>query len=62
MSPSLRCLALKGFTNLSLVVAYTRYAFFEWGLIFLDVLYDSATELDFSAADLQVCENLLFCH
>ena len=36
------------------MVAYTRYSFFEWALIFLDVLYDSSAELDFEAADLKV--------
>lgn len=36
------------------MVAYTRYAFFEWALIFLDILYDSAAEQDFSSVDLQV--------
>ena len=35
-------------------VAYTRYSFFEWALIILDVLYDSSAELDFKAADLKV--------
>ncbi|KAI0714424.1 Frag1/DRAM/Sfk1 family-domain-containing protein [Cerioporus squamosus] len=34
--------------------AYTHYSFFEWGLIFLDVLYDSSAELDFEAADLKI--------
>ncbi|KAH9481549.1 Protein cwh43 [Psilocybe cubensis] len=32
--------------------AYTRYAFFEWGLIFFDVLYDSVAEQEFREADL----------
>lgn len=34
--------------------AYTRYSFFEWGLIILDILYDSVAELDFKAANLQI--------
>ncbi|KAI0663719.1 Frag1/DRAM/Sfk1 family-domain-containing protein [Cubamyces menziesii] len=34
--------------------AYTRYSFFEWALIILDVLYDSSAELDFKAADLKI--------
>ncbi|KAI0636196.1 Frag1/DRAM/Sfk1 family-domain-containing protein [Trametes polyzona] len=34
--------------------AYTRYSFFEWALILLDVWYDSAAELDFKAADLKI--------
>ncbi|KAF8893298.1 Frag1/DRAM/Sfk1 family-domain-containing protein [Mucidula mucida] len=34
--------------------AYTRYSFFEWGLIFLDVLYDSLSEREFKDASLQV--------
>ena len=36
------------------ITAYTRYSFFEWSLIVLDVLYDSSAELDFQAADLKV--------
>lgn len=35
-------------------LAYTRYSFFEWSLILLDVLFDSITELDFKASNLQV--------
>lgn len=35
-------------------IAYTRYAFFEWGLIFFDVLYDSIAEQEFREAGLQV--------
>ncbi|KAJ3507077.1 hypothetical protein NLJ89_g6510 [Agrocybe chaxingu] len=34
--------------------AYTRYAFFEWGLIFLDVFYDSISEQEFSEVGLQI--------
>ncbi|KAI0366313.1 hypothetical protein BV20DRAFT_952512 [Pilatotrama ljubarskyi] len=34
--------------------AYTRYSFFEWALILLDVAYDSSAELDFNAADLKI--------
>jgi hypothetical protein len=34
--------------------AYTYYAFFEWSLIFLDVLYDGITEIEFKDADFQV--------
>ncbi|KAF8556174.1 hypothetical protein OG21DRAFT_1409449 [Imleria badia] len=33
--------------------AYTRYAFFEWGLIFLDVFYDSISCADFKHSNLQ---------
>ncbi|KAG9315095.1 Frag1/DRAM/Sfk1 family-domain-containing protein [Chiua virens] len=33
--------------------AYTRYAFFEWGLIFLDVLYDSISGAHFKHYNLQ---------
>ncbi|KAF9234613.1 Frag1/DRAM/Sfk1 family-domain-containing protein [Melanogaster broomeanus] len=33
--------------------AYTRYSFFEWGLILLDVLYDSILEMDFKNSNLQ---------
>lgn len=41
-------------TNLILSLAYTYYSFFEWSLIFLDILYDSVTKLEFKDADLQV--------
>lgn len=34
--------------------AYTQYAFFEWALIMLDVLYDSITEAEFKDAQIQV--------
>ncbi|KZT07834.1 uncharacterized protein LAESUDRAFT_736133 [Laetiporus sulphureus 93-53] len=33
--------------------AYTKYSFFEWGLIFFDVMFDSAVELEVKAANLQ---------
>ncbi|KAL4074973.1 Frag1/DRAM/Sfk1 family-domain-containing protein [Scleroderma yunnanense] len=33
--------------------AYTQYAFFEWGLIFLDILYDSITGIDLKQSSLQ---------
>ncbi|RDB31055.1 Protein cwh43 [Hypsizygus marmoreus] len=34
--------------------AYTHYSFFEWGLIFFDVLYDAVAEQEFREADLQI--------
>ncbi|KAI0346196.1 hypothetical protein BDW22DRAFT_1352223 [Trametopsis cervina] len=34
--------------------AYTHYAFFEWALIILDVLYDSILKLDVEQANLQI--------
>ncbi|KAG7089727.1 hypothetical protein E1B28_011382 [Marasmius oreades] len=34
--------------------AYTHYSFFEWGLIFFDVLYDSFTEEELRQADLNI--------
>ncbi|KAJ3556781.1 hypothetical protein NM688_g1829 [Phlebia brevispora] len=34
--------------------AYTHYSFFEWGLIILDILYDSVAKLDLEAANLQI--------
>ena len=40
-------------------IAYTRYSFFEWALIILDVLYDSSAELDFKAADLKVSQSAI---
>ena len=43
------------------MIAYTRYSFFEWGLIFLDVLYDSSAELDFRSADLKVRCIVVLC-
>jgi hypothetical protein len=36
-------------------LAYTHYSFFEWGLIFLDILYDSVAQVDLDDADLHVC-------
>jgi hypothetical protein len=44
-----------GFEELMKYIAYTHYSFFEWGLIFLDILYDSVAKLDLEDADLQVC-------
>jgi hypothetical protein len=41
-------------------LAYTRYAFFEWALIFFDVSYDSVAEIDFREAGLQVRSGELF--
>ncbi|KAG6822316.1 hypothetical protein H0H92_014347, partial [Tricholoma furcatifolium] len=32
---------------------YTHYAFFEWGLIFFDVLYDAMAEQEYREANLQ---------
>ncbi|KAI5985982.1 hypothetical protein EDD15DRAFT_2511582 [Pisolithus albus] len=34
--------------------AYTWYSFFEWGLILLDILYDSITGIDFERLKLQI--------
>ncbi|KAI6104798.1 Frag1/DRAM/Sfk1 family-domain-containing protein [Pisolithus croceorrhizus] len=34
--------------------AYTWYSFFEWGLILLDILYDSITGIDFERSQLQI--------
>ncbi|KAF5359583.1 hypothetical protein D9756_003165 [Leucocoprinus leucothites] len=34
--------------------AYTQYAFFEWGLICFDVLFDSIAEQEFAEADLKI--------
>ncbi|KAF8905015.1 Frag1/DRAM/Sfk1 family-domain-containing protein [Gymnopilus junonius] len=38
--------------------AYTHYAFFEWGLIFFDVLYDSVSEQEFREAGLNISLSL----
>ena len=43
------------------MIAYTQYSFFEWGLIFLDVLYDSSAELDFCSAELKVRCIVVLC-
>jgi hypothetical protein len=40
-------------SKLNQTQAYTHYSFFEWGLIFLDILYDSAVELDLKAANIE---------
>jgi len=34
--------------------AYTRYSFFEWGLIFLDISFDSILVADLRDSGLQV--------
>ncbi|CAL1715979.1 unnamed protein product [Somion occarium] len=34
--------------------AYTRYSFFEWSLIILDIMFDSVAASDFRAANLQI--------
>ncbi|EMD33459.1 hypothetical protein CERSUDRAFT_160367 [Gelatoporia subvermispora B] len=34
--------------------AYTKYSFFEWGLIFFDIIHDSSAELELKAAELKV--------
>ncbi|TFY58461.1 hypothetical protein EVJ58_g6408 [Rhodofomes roseus] len=34
--------------------AYTRYSFFEWGLIIFDIMFDSAAELELEAANLEI--------
>jgi endonuclease/exonuclease/phosphatase family metal-dependent hydrolase len=36
--------------------AYTIYAFFEWSLIILDLLFDAATVYDFDALEIQVVD------
>ncbi|KAG5646112.1 hypothetical protein DXG03_004351 [Asterophora parasitica] len=42
------------FLQHKLYAAYTHYSFFEWGLILLDVLYDSYSEQEFRDADLHI--------
>ena len=37
-----------GLPRLTLILAYTKYAFFEWALILFDVGFDAVTALDFS--------------
>ncbi|KAF8871772.1 Frag1/DRAM/Sfk1 family-domain-containing protein [Infundibulicybe gibba] len=39
---------------LNTLAAYTYYSFFEWSLIFFDVLYDSVSEKEFRHANLQI--------
>lgn len=36
------------------LAAYTKYAFLEWSLIFLDVAFDTVTVLDFSSLEIVV--------
>lgn len=36
--------------------AYTAYAFFEWSLIILDVLFDAVTVLDFQHLEIQIVD------
>lgn len=36
--------------------AYTKYAFFEWSLIFFDVGFDAITALDFAGLELQIVD------
>ncbi|PCH42647.1 hypothetical protein WOLCODRAFT_163942 [Wolfiporia cocos MD-104 SS10] len=38
--------------------AYTHYSFFEWGLIFFDVMFDSAVESELKSADLKLAVGL----
>lgn len=38
----------------SFPIAYTRYSFFEWSLIVLDILYDSVLASDLRAANIRV--------
>lgn len=40
--------------SLNELLAYTRYAFFEWALIFTDIGYDAVSELEFTHTNLQV--------
>lgn len=40
--------------ELTPVVAYTTYAFFEWSLILFDVAFDAVTVLDFSSLEIVV--------
>lgn len=35
-----------------MLLAYTRYAFFEWSLIIFDVGFDAVTALDFESFEL----------
>jgi hypothetical protein len=34
--------------------AYTKYAFFEWSLVLLDVAFDAVTMLDFDAFEVVI--------
>ena len=36
--------------------AYTRYAFFEWSLIGLDILFDSFTLYDFAGLEVRIVD------
>ena len=46
--------ALLTVRELTLGVAYTTYAFFEWSLILFDVAFDAVTVLDFSSLEIVV--------
>lgn len=37
-----------------MLLAYTRYAFFEWALVLFDVGFDAVTALDFSGFEIIV--------
>jgi hypothetical protein len=43
----------------TMCLAYTRYSFFEWALILLDIFFDSFAAADFEESDLQVRFHLL---
>jgi Frag1/DRAM/Sfk1 family len=47
--PGGKCLTFFGFANFS---AYTKYAFFEWSLVLLDVAFDACTVYDFESLEI----------
>jgi hypothetical protein len=44
----------KTISDTSILLAYTRYAFFEWSLILFDVGFDAITVLDFEGFEIVV--------
>lgn len=35
-------------------IAYTKYAFFEWGLIIADIMFDSAFDMELKEVNVEV--------
>jgi hypothetical protein len=45
-----------------MVIAYTKYAFFEWALILFDVGFDAITALDFEGFEFRVIDTKGLSH
>jgi hypothetical protein len=46
-----------GTTETNIYTAYTIYAFFEWGLVLLDVAFDAVTISEFQDLEIVVKDN-----